>query len=129
MVLLRERERSTERTLGCWPLLGGLALGLSVLTRPITPPLAILVALWFLFRLSLGPDDSRLLPVALLSGLVLAPWIVRNYGVFNAFRADDNHLRREFLAGQQPVHHPLLSSAGYDVQWTARTDDGGPQQP
>jgi 4-amino-4-deoxy-L-arabinose transferase-like glycosyltransferase len=49
MILLRERE-SFDAV--CWglALLGGAILGLSMLVRPIVPPLAVLIAVWFLFR-------------------------------------------------------------------------------
>ena len=49
VVLLRERESLDGRT---WALAtaAGAVLGVGMLVRPIWPPLAILVAVWFLFR-------------------------------------------------------------------------------
>ncbi len=117
MVLLRGRERFDLGTLG-WAVLGGLVLGFSVLTRPITPPLALLVALWFLFRRSLGQTILRLLPVALLSAAVLAPWILRNYQVFHAFVPMTTTSGANFWQGNSPYTIPYFR-AGYDVQWTA----------
>ncbi len=55
----------------------GVVMGLSMLTRALLPLLAILAAVWFLFRLSLWQTIIRLLPVALVGFLVMIPWIVR----------------------------------------------------
>lgn len=117
MVLLRERQPLDQWT---WLLaaLGGIILGLSVLARPITPPLAVLVALWFLFRLNLWQTILRLLPVALLSALVLAPWIIRNYQVFNAFVPMTTTSGANFWQGNSE-YTVRYFRAGYDVQWTA----------
>jgi hypothetical protein len=117
MVLLRERQ-SLDR--GTWLLaaLGGLVLGLSVLTRPITPPLAVLVALWFLFRLNLWQTILRLLPVALISAAVLTPWIMRNYQVFDAFVPMTTTSGANFWQGNSE-YTVRYFRAGYDVQWTA----------
>lgn len=117
MVLLRER---TALDRGTWlvAVLGGLVLGLSVLARPITPPLAVLVAVWFLFRLNLGQAILRLLPVALMSAAVLLPWIVRNYGIFNAFVPMTTTSGANFWQGNSQYTIPYFR-AGYDVQWTS----------
>ena len=117
MVLLRERPSLDRRT---WMLaaLGGIVLGLSVLARPITPPLAVLVALWFLFRLNLKQTILRLLPVALLSAAVLTPWIVRNDAVFGAFVPMTTTSGANFWQGNSPYTIPYFR-AGYDVQWTS----------
>lgn len=117
MVLLREREPLDRITWGL-ALLGGLVLGLSVLARPITPPLAILVALWFLFRRSLWQTILRLLPVALLSAAVLAPWIIRNYRVFEAFVPMTTTSGANFWQGNSE-YTVRYFRAGYDVQWTS----------
>ncbi|MBZ0289611.1 MAG: glycosyltransferase family 39 protein, partial [Anaerolineae bacterium] len=81
MVMLRERPALGR---GTWVLsaLAGLVLGLSMLVRTLIPPLALLVAVWFLFRLTFRQTVLRLLPVALLGVLIVLPWTLRNYGVY-----------------------------------------------
>ncbi|NWG16168.1 MAG: glycosyltransferase family 39 protein [Chloroflexi bacterium] len=98
--------------------LAGLALGASILTRPITPPLALLVAVWFWFRLSLWQTVIRLLPVAAVSALVLVPWIVRNTAVYDAFVPMTTTSGANFWQGNSRYTVPVFR-AGYDVQWTA----------
>jgi 4-amino-4-deoxy-L-arabinose transferase-like glycosyltransferase len=115
-VLLRERP---QRDRAAWALaiLGGLVLGVSALTRPILMPLAGFVALWFLFRRSLADTFLRLLPVAGVSLLVLAPWILRNQAVYGAFVPASITGGSNFYQGNNPDVIPFLE-AGYDVQWT-----------
>lgn len=117
MVLLRQRAGPDR---GIWALaaLGGLVLGLSMLARPITPPLAVLVGVWFLFRLSLIQSILRLLPVALVSAAVLMPWIARNYQVFGAFVPMTTTSGANFWQGNSE-YTVRYFRAGYDVQWTA----------
>jgi hypothetical protein len=117
VALLRERDVLDRRT---WLLaiLGGLVLGLSMLARPIMPPLALLVAVWFLFRLSLWQTVARLLPVALVGGLVLLPWIIRNYAVYDAFVPMTTTSGANFWQGNSP-YTVAVFRAGYDVQWTS----------
>jgi hypothetical protein len=116
MVLLRQRP-TLDRETWLLALLGGLALGLSVMTRAITPPLALLVALWFLFRLNVRQTILRLLPVALISAAVLGVWMVRNYGVFGSFVPMSTTSGSNFWQGNNPDVVPYFR-AGYDVQWT-----------
>lgn len=115
VMLLRERE-ALDRTTWLLSILGGVLLGLSMLTRPIVPFLAVFVALWFLFRLSLWQSILRLLPVAVISLLVLVPWIVRNYAVFDAFVPMTTTSGANFWQGNNPLTVPIFR-AGYDVQW------------
>ena len=117
MVLLRQRD-PLDRIAWLLAIVGGLVLGLSVLARPITPPLAILVGLWFLFRLGLWQTLSRLLPVAIISALVLIPWIVRNYQVFDAFVPMTTTSGANFWQGNSE-YTVRYFRAGYDVQWTS----------
>jgi len=125
MVLLRKREKPDRWT---WLLAasGGLVLGLSLLTRAILPPLAILAALWFLFRLNWKQTLIRLLPVAVIAGLTVVPWIVRNYQVYGVFVAVSLNSGENFYQGNSEYTIPYFR-AGYDVQWvppqTLITDD------
>jgi len=121
MIALRERP-ALDR--GTWILsaLGGLMLGLSMVVRPILPPLAVLVAVWFLLRLNLAQTIMRLLPVALVGGAVLLPWIIRNYQIFNAFVPMTTTSGANFWQGNSRFTVPVFR-AGYDVQWTSPSPD------
>lgn len=117
VVLLRGRDQLDT---GTWllALLTGLVLGLSLLSRPIMPPLALLVALWFLFRLSFWQTIARLLPVALVGAAVLLPWIIRNYAIYNAFVPMTTTSGANFWQGNSE-YTVAVFRAGYDVQWTS----------
>lgn len=116
-VLLREQPALNQRTWGI-AFACGVMLGLGTLTRPITPPLALLLALWFVFRLSVWHSFIRLLPVALVSVLVVVPWIGRNHGVYQAFVPMTITSGANYWQGNSEWVIPLFR-AGYDVQWTA----------
>ncbi len=109
-VLLRERR---SLALG---LLGGAFLALSALTRPVVVPLAPLVALWFLFRLSWAETARRLLPVAALSALIVAPWLARTSSVYGAFVPIATNGGMNFWLGNNPLTIPLVR-AGFHPQW------------
>jgi 4-amino-4-deoxy-L-arabinose transferase-like glycosyltransferase len=115
MVLLRERPVLDK---GTWGLAGlaGIVLGLSMLTRSLLPLLAILAAVWFLFRLSLWQTIMRLLPVAVVGLVVMIPWIVRNYGIYKAFVPTALNFGDNFYQGNSEFTIPFFR-AGYDVQW------------
>ncbi|MBA3873046.1 MAG: glycosyltransferase family 39 protein [Anaerolineae bacterium] len=115
MVLLRERVSLDK---GIWGLaaLAGVILGLSMLTRALLPALAILAALWFLFRLSLWQTVMRLLPVAVIGFVVMLPWIIRNYGLYGALVPTALNYGDNFYQGNSEYTIPYFR-AGYDVQW------------
>ena len=117
MIMLRERPLLDKHT---WliSVLGGGVLGFSLLARPVLSFFAISVALWFLFRLSFKQTVLRLLPVALVGALILLPWVIRNYHVFNGFVPLTTTSGSNFWQGNSPYVIPYLS-AGYDVQWTS----------
>lgn len=117
MVLLRERASLDGRT---WLIatLAGLVLGLSMLARPIMPPLALFAVLWFLFRLNLRETILRMLPVAVVAAAVLTPWIIRNYQVFGAFVPMTTTSGANFWQGNSE-YTVRYFRAGYDVQWTS----------
>ena len=121
MVLLRERAAFDRRSF-LIALAGGVVLGLSALTRALLPPLAILVALWFLFRLSWQQTLLRLLPVAAASLLALLPWMVRGYQIHGGFVAVALNSGENFYQGNNPQTIPFFR-AGYDVQWSSPPDD------
>ncbi|QPC84320.1 glycosyltransferase family 39 protein [Phototrophicus methaneseepsis] len=117
VILLRERETLDAQTWGI-AVLAGVVLGLSLLTRPIMPFFAVFVALWYLFRLNLWQSVIRLLPVALVGLICLLPWIVRNYGLYDAFVPMTTTSGANLWQGNSEWTVPMLQ-AGYDVQWTA----------
>jgi hypothetical protein len=106
--------------------LGGLVLGLSMLTRPIMPLLAVLVAVWFLFRLNLVQTVLRLLPVAIIGAAVMIPWIARNYALYNAFVPMTTTSGANFWQGNSEFTVRYLR-AGYDVQWTSPVEEAAKQ--
>jgi hypothetical protein len=122
MIALRERARLDAGTLAL-ALGAGLLLGLATMTRAITPPLALLVGLWFLFRLNIGQAFARLLPVAGVSLLVLLPWMARNYAVFNQFVPMSVTFGANLYQGNNADVLPFLR-AGYDPQWTGDPVEG-----
>lgn len=115
MVLLRERPALDKGTWGL-AVLAGVVLGLSMLTRSLLPLLAMLAAVWFLFRLSLRQTILRLLPVAVVGFVVMIPWIVRNYGIYKAFVPTALNFGDNFYQGNSEYTIPFFR-AGYDVQW------------
>jgi len=122
LLMIRLRERvSLDR--GTWGIaaLGGAVFGASMLVRPILPPLALLVAVWFLFKLNLVQAIVRLLPVAIVGALILLPWIVRNYDVYHAFVPMTTTSGANFWQGNSAYTVPYFR-AGYDVQWTSPPD-------
>ena len=122
IIRLRDKTPTTRHT---WALagLGGLALGLTMLTRPVVAPLAILLVPWFLLRLNLQQTILRLLPVALVAGLLLLPWALRNFRHFDSFPLLTTNSGSSLWLGNNAGTLPTIH-AGYDVQWIT-----GPQLP
>ena len=123
MILLRERE---DRSIGthCRASRCGwrLVLGISALARALLPPLAILVLPWFLFRRSWRQTLYRLLPVAIVSALVLLPWLIRAYEIHGGFVAVALNGGENLYQGNNPGTIAIFR-AGYDVQWSSRPAD------
>ncbi len=121
MILLRGQERENRRTFGL-AVAAGIVLGISALARALLPPLAILMALWFLFRLSWRQTLLRLLPVALVSALVLLPWLTRGAAVHGGFVAVALNGGENLYQGNNRQTAPIFR-AGYDAQWSSRPPD------
>lgn len=121
MILLRERELLDRRTL-LIAILGGIVLGVATLARALLPPLAILIALWFVFRLSIKQTLLRLFPVAIVSVLVLVPWMIRGYQIHGGFVAVALNSGENVYQGNNPQTIPYFR-AGYDVQWSTPPDN------
>ena len=116
-VLLHERHTLDAGTWGL-AVLAGVILGVSMLVRPIIPPLALLLALWFLFRLGFWQTAARLAPVAAVGVMVVLAWTARNYTVYNAFVPMTTTSGANFWQGNSEYTIPYFR-AGYDVQWTS----------
>jgi 4-amino-4-deoxy-L-arabinose transferase-like glycosyltransferase len=116
VVRLRGRAHFDGGTLA-WGMLAGVALGLATLVRPILPPLALLLPIWFLFTLNLWGTILRLLLVALVSAALVIPWTIRNTAVYGEFVPMSLTFGSNFYQGNNPDVVPFLR-AGYDTQWT-----------
>ncbi len=119
MVLLRERESWSGETFVI-AVVGGALLGISLMTRPILPPLALLMALWFLFRRPLGQTIVRLGVVAVVSIAVVIPWMLRTSAVYGTFVPLSVTSGSNLWQGNNEDVVAILR-AGYDVQWTSPT--------
>lgn len=118
LLMLVLRERPLDRWTALWIIVAGVVLGLSLLVRPLLPLFAVLAALWFLFRRSLGQTLLRLAPVALVGALVVLPWVLRNGALYDDFVPMTTTSGANFWQGNSEWTVPVLR-AGYDVQWTS----------
>lgn len=116
MVMLREQEHYTRKTL-LIAIIAGLVLGITTLLRALLPVFAILTAVWFLMRLKFWDTVLRLLPVAIVSILVLIPWMSRSYTIYGNFVAVALNSGENIWQGNNPMTIPLFE-AGYDAQWS-----------
>lgn len=116
LIVLREQATLNWRTV-LIAIAAGAVLGMTTLARALLPPLAILAAIWFLFRLSWWQTVLRLVPVALVSLLVLLPWMLRGYAIYAAFVPVALNSGENIYQGNNPQTVPLFR-AGYDAQWS-----------
>jgi hypothetical protein len=116
LIILREREGYDSTTLMI-AILAGLVLGVTTLSRALLPLFALFTVLWFLFRLRLRETLLRLLPVAIVSLLLLLPWMIRSYRIYDAFVAVALNTGDNLYQGANEMTVPLFR-AGYDVQWS-----------
>jgi 4-amino-4-deoxy-L-arabinose transferase-like glycosyltransferase len=122
VALLREANL-VDRRVWLLAILAGIMLGLAALLRPNALVVAPLVGLWFLFRRSLGQSIVRLLPAAAASILVLLPWTLRNYSLFQTFVPVALNGGENFYQGNNQYTISYFR-AGYDVQWVPPPDIG-----
>ena len=126
LVHLRERAVYDRVTLAL-AVAAGIALGISVLARALLPPLAILVAFWFLLILGWRETLRRLLPVAIVSLLIPLPWIMRAYGIYGGFVPIALNSGENIYQGNNP-HAAAIFRAGYDAQWLSPPIDAPPPE-
>ncbi|MDW8297782.1 MAG: glycosyltransferase family 39 protein [Anaerolineae bacterium] len=114
-VALRERQRLDS---GTWLVIVacGVSIGLLALTRAPAVLVALGGALWLLFRLSLWQSIVRLVPAALTSLAVIAPWLWQTYQTFNRFVPIGGNLGVALWGGNSPYTVPFIQ-AGYSLSW------------
>ncbi len=129
-LLLRLREReSLDRGTLLLAAEAGAILGIATLARALLPALALLAVIWFLFKLSWTQTVLRLLPVALVSLLVLLPWLMRSQRIYGDFVPIALNSGENIFQGNNP-HSAAVFRAGYDVQWLTAPPDIPPlEQP
>ncbi|MDL1899603.1 hypothetical protein FBR02_02410 [Anaerolineae bacterium CFX9] len=115
VALLTDRAAMDRRAL-LLGVIAGVLLGLGTLTRANTPLFALAVVPYVWMMRGFRAAVIRLLPVALVSVLVVLPWIVRNYQVFGGFVPVALNGGENFYQGNNAYTVPYFQ-AGYDVQW------------
>ncbi|MCE7946745.1 MAG: hypothetical protein DYG88_04875 [Chloroflexi bacterium CFX4] len=112
---LRERKRLDG---GTWAVIAacGVAIGLLALTRPPAVLIAFGGALWCLFRLNIWQSAARLVPAALISLVVVSPWLWQTYQAFNRFIPIGGNLGVALWGGNSPYTVPFIQ-AGYPLLW------------
>ena len=121
LLRLREREALDRGTL-LLAAEAGAILGIATLARALLPALALLAVIWFLFKLNWTQTVLRLLPVALVSLLVLLPWLMRSQHIYGDFVPIALNSGENIFQGNNP-HSAAVFRAGYDVQWLTAPPD------
>jgi 4-amino-4-deoxy-L-arabinose transferase-like glycosyltransferase len=85
----------------CRALAFGLATGLGILTRPTILAAAGVTLVWVLVRRDRKVLTNVLLGLA-VAGLVVAPWVVRNYAHLGALVLTRSHVGFNFWLGNHP---------------------------
>ncbi len=99
-------EKSCRR--GDWLIFGALC-GIAALTEPVALSVLPLLGLWTLYRRyrQNQPWKLQLVAAALAGGVVLAPWITRNYMLFHRFIPVRSGFGLELYIGNN----------GYSTRW------------
>lgn len=116
IVLLVQRTAGLDRVGWLCALGAGVLLGLMALTRTNSVLFAFGAALWAWIMLDFRRTTARLLPVALASAVVVAPWIIRSSSLYGTFVPIALNGGENFYQGNS-VHTIPYFRAGYDVQW------------
>jgi 4-amino-4-deoxy-L-arabinose transferase-like glycosyltransferase len=116
IVLLVTRATGLDRT-GWYCATGaGVLLGLMALTRTNSVLFAFGAALWAWLMLDWRRAAARMLPVALASVIIVAPWIARSSALYSTFVPIALNGGENFYQGNS-IHTIPYFRAGYDVQW------------
>lgn len=121
IVLLVQHPRGRDRRGWLYAVGAGVLLGLMALTRTNAVLFAFGAAIWAWVMTDLPTAIRRLLPVALASALVVAPWIVRSSALYGTFVPIALNGGENFYQGNS-IHTVPYFRAGYDVQWVPPPD-------
>ena len=106
------RDQPTRLFLG----LTGVLLGALLYTRPVIALFIPFVALWWLFSWGVKQTVLRALVMVVIASLLLLPWIVRNYTVYQAFIPIAANSGENLWWGNNKYTIPFLE-AGYHPSW------------
>ncbi|MYI41966.1 MAG: hypothetical protein F4063_08630, partial [Chloroflexi bacterium] len=115
LVLLGERTQWDKGALFL-ALAAGIVLGLSALARALLPALALLALPCLALRLGWRGTLLRMLPVAIMSLLVVLPWLLRGAAIYGGFVPIALNSGENIYQGNHPYTTAILR-AGYDAQW------------
>lgn len=116
LLRLNDASMADRRHLALTLTAGGATLCLLLLLRPNIVVLLPFAGLWLALRHGWRGSAARLLPVILLGGVLLLPWIARSAGIYGQPVFIALHGGRNFWQGNNPCTLPYLR-AGYDTQW------------
>lgn len=120
LLQLNDASVADRRRLALLLTAGGATLCLLTLLRPNIVVLLPFAGLWLALRHGWRGSATRLLPVILLGGALLLPWMARSAGIYGQPVFIALHGGRNFWQGNNPCTLPYLR-AGYDTQWQRET--------
>lgn len=120
LLRLNDASLADRRHLALTLAAGGATLCLLLLLRPNIVVLLPFAGLWLALRHGWRGSATRLLPVILLGGVLLLPWIARSAGIYGQPVFIALHGGRNFWQGNNACTLPYLR-AGYDTQWQRET--------
>ncbi|MBD3673122.1 MAG: glycosyltransferase family 39 protein [Planctomycetaceae bacterium] len=120
LFLATRQEQSLRNRLGL-----GVCFGLAALCRPTIWPFGVLAVLVWMGRVCFREQGTpawrqvlvRGLPVLATVGLTIAPWIIRNAMVFQAFVPMTTHGGYTLLLANNPVFYEEVVSQGWRTTW------------
>jgi len=82
-----------------WFILSGILLGLTCLTRSVAQIFTVFAAAWIFFFLK---ERKMALVVLLMSGIIVAPWVIRNSLLYSKFTGIESALGYDLYLGYNP---------------------------
>jgi len=82
-----------------WFILSGILLGLTCLTRSVAQIFAVFAVAWVWFFLK---ERKKALVVLLMTGVVVAPWVVRNSLLYGQFTGIESAIGYDLYLGYHP---------------------------